>query len=182
MKSTLFRATSSSRLPTSAQRYAPANINLWHGARDPSGAMHADGLAKQLFHNSSSDDDDKVDTGSAGEQAARSLRETLSSVRHKILRLSLAIHHAAAVAVERGWAAAAMPMMEKSVKTLQDRPRSRRDEPDGAVSARLLRSIARFARSPYIWGQDASRRQLPLPAAPLRVAAVARALRGRGRR
>ena len=138
MKSTLFRATSSSRLPTSAQRYAPANINLWHGARDPSGAMHADGLAKQLFHNSSSDDDDKVDTGSAGEQAARSLRETLSSVRHKILRLSLAIHHAAAVAVERGWAAAAMPMMEKSVKTLQDRPRSRRDEPDGAVSARLL--------------------------------------------
>jgi hypothetical protein len=182
MKSTLFRATSSSRLPTSAQRYAPANINLWHGARDPSGAMHADGLAKQLFHNSSSDDDDKVDTGSAGEQAARSLRETLSSVRHKILRLSLAIHHAAAVAVERGWAAAAMPMMEKSVKTLQDRPRSRRDEPDGAVSARLLRSIARFARSPYIWGQDASRRQLPLPAAPLRAAAVARTLRGRGRR
>ena len=54
-------------------------------------------------------------------------------------------------------------------------------EMDGAVSARLLRSIARFARSPSL-GQEESRQQLPLPAAPLRAAAVVRTLRGRGRR
>jgi hypothetical protein len=97
----------------------PANINLWPGTRDPSGDAHADGLAKQLFNSGSDDDEEVVDTGSAGEKAARSLMETLSSVHHKILRLPPVVHSAAATAVADLLDTAELPLTERSINNMQ---------------------------------------------------------------